>query len=158
MDYGCNRLIKIHFITVSQISKERQCKTLHQGRTNKILFHHWMLAAARTLILCVSAHIRYTHTRALRGESGHCSAAQRYPILELAQIREHFYSKQGLSLRPRIYRTESGKTAGRRPLPNQINSDGHRWTNWLYIYTDSHSRPCRVYCGALAFDSPKRGT
>ena len=161
MDYGCNGLVKIHFITVSQISQEGQCKTLHHGRTNKILFRsHWMMrAAAHFDFMRFCTHIRYTHTL--------CVCVWRVRPLQCSRTISYWNwlkSERALLFQAGLIAASSDlshrKRENRRrpPLPNQINSDGHRWTNWLYIYTDSHSRPCRVYCGALAFDSPKRGT
>jgi hypothetical protein len=90
MDYGCNGLVKIHFITVSQISQEGQCKTLHHGRTNKILFRsHWMMrAAAHFDFMRFCTHIRYTHTLCVCVESQAIAMQPNDILLELAQIRE----------------------------------------------------------------------
>lgn len=107
------------------------------------------------MILCVSAHthIRYTHTRAVV-DSQAIAMQPNDILLELAQIREHFYSKQGLSLRPRIYRAESGKTADGRFQIRLIQTAIGEQTDY---YSESHSRPCRVYVCALAFDILRRG-
>jgi hypothetical protein len=165
MDYGWNGLVKIHCITVSQISQEGHCKTLHHGRTNKILFRsHWMMrAAAHFDFMRFCTHIRYTHThaRCVCGESGHCNAAERYPIGIGSNPSEHFYSKQGLSPRPRIYRTESGKTAdGRRFQIRLIQTVIGEQTDCVYTLTHTlglavHSllilrRGAHVLCSAAA--------
>lgn len=162
MDYGCNGRIKIHFIALSQISKEGQCKTLHQGRTNKILFRQPLDASGGALWFYAFLH---THTSGIHTHASwwivrplQCSRTisyERYPI--------------GIGSNPRALLFQAGLIAAssdlsrrkrenrRRPLPNQINSDGHRWTNWLLFWVTLSALPCVCVCTRFWY-SPKRGT